>query len=67
MEDRDNVKAERALTLAERVANLELHHEETRKRMHSYERQIAHERERVDTILGSEPSIVETPENTYGR
>ena len=64
----DNVKAMRQKTLAERVTDLEVHHEETRKRISSQQQQILHERERVDTILGAEPSIVETPtENTYGR
>ena len=58
----------RQKTLAERVADLETHHDETRKRLHSQQQQIQHERERLDTVLGSEPSIVETPtENTYGR
>lgn len=60
---------ERELTLLERIQGLESHHEETRKRLHSLEERFQRQRDRIDTILGSEPQPAE-PEfgvNRYDR
>lgn len=58
-------KPDRELTLLERIANLEAHHEETRKRMHQMETRLGRNRERIDRILGSEPEVA--PEPDYNR
>ena len=59
-------QAERELTLLERIQNLEAHHDETRKRQHSLEERFQHQRDRIDRILGSEPSVPEVVQD-YNR
>ena len=63
--DYNGPQAERERTLLERIEGLEAHHEETRKRLHSLEERFQHQRDRLDRVLGSEPSAPEPSFTNY--